>query len=210
MSATMVLALAALLADPFAWSFEDATTGKLPHGWSAHRTGFGAGNVWKVAEDPRANSGRHVLAQTSSDGPRPLFNVCVCDESNFKDLDLSLVVKAVQGEIDRGGGPVWRFRDANNYYVCRWNPLEDNFRLYRVVGGKRTQLATVDLKVAADQWHIIRVVHSGSHIRCYLDGKLHLDVKDETFVQAGKVGLWSKADAVTYFDDMTVREPKPE
>lgn len=199
------LALGVLAAGPVTWSFEDVAAGRLPHGWSAHKTGTGPGSVWKVVEDPQAHSGRHVLAQTSSEGPRPLFSICVCEEARFKDLELSLAVKAIQGKIDRGGGPVWRFQDANNYYVCRWNPLEENFRVYKVVGGKRTQMGSVEAKVAAGTWHAIRVEHRGNRIRCSLDGKLQLDVTDDTLAQPGKVGLWCKADAVTFFDDLQVQ-----
>ena len=85
------------------------------------------------------------------------------------------------GKLDQGGGPVWRYKDAGNYYIARMNPLEDNFRVYKVVAGKRTQLSSVDIKVPAGGWHTIRVVHKADHIECYLDGKLHLDVKDDTF-----------------------------
>ena len=86
------------------------------------------------------------------------------------------------------------------------NPLEDNFRLYKFVAGKRVQLASADIAVAEGKWHAIRVVHKGSRIQCYLNGKLHLDVKDDTFKDAGKIGLWTKADAQTYFDDLVIRK----
>ena len=113
--------------------------------------------------------------------------------------------KAVKGKIDQGGGPVWRYQDENNYYIARMNPLEDNFRVYKVVKGKRTQLGTSDAKAPAGKWHAIRVVQKGNRIQCYLNGKRHLDVKDDTFTNRGKVGLWTKADAVTSFDNFTYR-----
>ena len=94
---------------------------------------------------------------------------------------------------------LWRFEDANNYYLCRMNPLESNFRVYKVVGGKRTQLATADVEAVAGKWHTIRVVHSGNHIQCSFNGKPMLDVKDEAFKKAGQLGLWTKSDAQTRF-----------
>jgi hypothetical protein len=141
-------------------------------------------------------------------GTEPLFNLCVADASKFADLDLTVSFKAVTGEKDQGGGPVWRHKDANNYYIARVNPLEDNFRVYKVVGGKRSQIGSAEVEAPAGKWYTIRVVHKGDHIRCYLNGKLHLDVKDETFKDGGKIGLWTKADAVTSFDDLSVSAPK--
>jgi hypothetical protein len=204
---TMLIAVF-LQSEPHVWRFEDGTTGKIPAGWSAHKTGEGTGSVWQVVEDATSKNGKRVLAQTSSEGPRPMFNLCVADQSSHQDIDLSVAVRAVQGTIDRGGGPVWRYQDANNYFICRWNPLEENFRVYTVIDGRRTQLATVDVKLPADTWHVIRVVHVKDHIRCYLDGASPLDVRSDAFPQAGKVGLWSKADAVTHFDDLSVGSPK--
>jgi hypothetical protein len=185
------------------WSFEDARVGKVPEGWSSGKTGKGTGSVWKVIEDTTAPSGKHVLAQTSPEGPNRLFNLCVCDEATLTDVDLVVQFKAVQGRIDQGGGPVWRYQDENNYYIARMNPLENNFRVYKVVSGKRTQLGSSDAAAPAGKWHTIRAVQKGNAIQCYLNGKLHLDVQDDTFAGKGNVGLWTKADAVTSFDDFT-------
>ena len=209
MTALLALLLGALLADdrPVRWTFEDAKVDKLPDGWTADKTGKGEGSVWKVLEDASAPAGSHVLAQTSSEGPNPLFNLCVCDETSLADVDLTVSYKAATGKKDQGGGLLWRYKDAGNYYIARENPLEGNFRVYRVVGGKRAQLSTADVKAAAGEWHTLRVVQRGDHIQCYLNDKLHLDVKDDTFKDAGKVGLWTKADAVTHFDDLKIGKP---
>lgn len=207
----MVAALSLIAADQAnqtGWSFEDAVVGKLPKGWSSGKTGKGAGSLWKVLEDSTAPSGTHVLAQTSSNGPSRLFNLCVCNEATFTDVEITVSFKAVEGEIDRGGGPVWRYQDENNYYIARMNPLEDNFRLYKVVDGRRRQLDSSKVKGAAGKWHKIRIVQKGNHIQCYFNGKLHLDVKDDTFADKGKVGLWTKADAVTSFDELKVHRAK--
>ena len=162
--------------------------------------------MWKIVEDKDAPKGPKVLAQTSADAPGAVFNLCVNDKAKFKDLDLSVAFKAVAGEVDQGGGPVWRYQDAENYYVARVNPLEDNFRVYKVVAGKRIQLGTAKVEAAKNKWHTIRVVQKGDHIQCYLNGKMHLDVKDDAFKDAGKIGLWTKADAQTYFDELVVRK----
>ena len=207
--AAMSLSAMSLVAEDKAkgvrWSFEDAGIGQLLEGWSSGKTGSGSGSVWKVIEDSTAPSGTHVLAQTSSKGPNRLFNLCVCDEAEFTDVDITVSFKAVAGKIDQGGGPVWRYQDENNYYIARMNPLEDNYRVYKVEKGKRTQLGSSNVKAAAGNWHKIRVVPTGNRMQCYLNGKLHLDVKDDSFAGKGKVGLWTKADAVTSFDDFTYR-----
>jgi hypothetical protein len=184
------------------WNFEDATVGELPKGWTAAKTGAGLGSEWKVVHD-----GSKALAQTSSQGPNALFNLCIADKTSYGDVDMAVSLKAVTGKLDQGGGLVWRLRDANNYYIARWNPLEDNFRVYKVVDGKRTQLATADVKLPADKWHMLRIRQVGNQIRCDLDGKQYLSATDDTFKDAGKIGLWSKADAVTHFDDLIVGVP---
>jgi hypothetical protein len=179
--------------------------GKLPQGWKAARTGKGEGSIWKVVADKTAPSKKgYVLAQTAA-GPGSLFNLCVVTDSNYKDVDVSVAFKAVKGKRDQGGGIVWRYQDANNYYIARMNPLEDNFRLYKVAAGKRTEMETKeDLKVAKGTWHTMRITMEGNQIACYLDGTKYLEAKDDTYTKAGKIGLWSKADAQTYFDDLKV------
>ncbi len=186
-------------------SFASALVGELPKGWTAATTGKGSGSVWKVVEDATAPGGAKALAQTAK-GPQPLFNLCIADETRYANLDFQAAFKAVAGEIDQGGGLLWRAKDANNYYVARYNPLEDNFRVYKVIEGKRTQLASAnpDAETPAGKWHTIRIVHQGDHIQCYLNGKKYLDVKDDALKAAGKVGLWTKADAQTYFADLRV------
>jgi hypothetical protein len=178
--------------------------GKLPAGWKAAQTGKGR-SVWKVVADETAPSKSGlVLAQTSDDRDA-LFNLCVADEGSFKDVELSVAFKAVAGAKDQGGGLVWRYQDADNYYVARMNPLEDNFRVYKVVGGKRSkEFQDAEVKIPAGEWHTLKVKMMGDHIECFLDGKKYLDVKDDSITKAGKVGLWTKADAQTRFDQFQV------
>jgi hypothetical protein len=200
-----ILCLVLVAAMPMTWDFEASPVDTLPAGWSAAKTGKGPGSVWKIVQEGKSK----VLAQISPDGPNPLFNLCIASDTICRDPSLSVSVKAIKGRIDQGGGLVWRYRDPYNYYIARWNPLENNYRLYKVVDAKRTQLATADVTVPADQWHILKVVQSGQQIRCYLDGKLYLESKDATFTEPGKIGLWTKADAQSLFDHLSVAEESP-
>ncbi|OWK37477.1 family 16 glycoside hydrolase [Fimbriiglobus ruber] len=189
-------------ADPSAASrFEKADLGKLPPGWVAAKTGQGEGSVWVVvADDTAPGKTGYCLAQTA-EGPNPFFNLCVRTAGAYQDVAVKVQFKAVAGKLDQGGGVVWRYQDADNYYIARMNPLEDNFRVYKVVAGKRTQLDTKErLKVPVGEWYTIAVTMAGSAIECRLDGEKHLSATDDTFKTAGKVGLWSKADARTRFD----------
>jgi hypothetical protein len=180
--------------------------GKVPAGWKAARTGKGEGSVWKVvADDSAPSKSGFVLAQTA-ESPGGLFNLCVAEDGTFKDVEVQVAFKAVRGKADQGGGIAWRYQDANNYYLARMNPLEDNYRVYKVVAGKRIQLGTKeDVKVPSGEWHVLKIKQTGEQIECWLDGKIYLEVKDDTITKAGQVGLWTKADAQTYFDDLKVR-----
>jgi len=185
--------------------FSKDDVGKVAKGWTAAKTGKGEGSVWKVVADDTAPSKTgYVLAQTA-EGPRPLFNLCVADDTNYKDVEVSVAMKAVAGKVDQGGGPVWRYQDADNYYIARYNPLETNYRLYKVVSGKRIQLATKEgLDQPAGKWITLKVEHEGDAIQCYLDGKKLLEAKDSAIQKPGKVGLWTKADAQSHFDNLEV------
>jgi len=185
-----------------------AQNGKKVWNFDADKTGAIAKEFtnevgeWKVVADSTAPSKPNVLAQLAK-SPGPTFNVTLVGDTNYKDVDISVKMKAVAGQIDQGGGVVWRAKDAKNYYVARYNPLEDNYRVYRVEDGKRTQFQNADVK-RADGWHTLRVIMKDDHIECYYDGKKYLDHKDGTFKDAGKIGLWTKADAQTHFDDLMV------
>jgi hypothetical protein len=184
-------------------TFAKADAGKRPAGWAAAQTGKGKSEWQVVADDTAPGKTGFALAQTTAD-KGATFNLCVADQPILKDVDISVAFKAVEGESDRGGGIVWRYQDANNYYIARMNPLEDNFRVYKVVGGKRAkEFQSADVKVLSGEWHTLKVTMTGDHIECFLDGKKYLEAKDDTFTKAGKVGLWTKADAQTRFDQFT-------
>jgi hypothetical protein len=146
----------------------------------------------------------NVLAQLANNSASA-FNLALVNGTTYKDLDLSVQMKPFAGAEDQGGGLVWRAKDAKNYYVARYNPLEDNYRVYKVESGRRTQLGNADIK-HSDGWHTLRVTMKGDHIEAYWDGKKYLDLKDATFSDAGEIGLWTKADAQTHFDNLTVSD----
>lgn len=189
------------------FNFEECQPGIFPDDWETAVTGKGTRGKWVIATD-KSNSGEtKVLAQTSMKNFGYHFDVAVAKDIVCKDLILSVKFKAIKGNGDQGGGPIWRYRNADNYYISRANPLEDNFRVYKVIDGNRKMLATVNIKVTGGEWHTIRISNIGDHIQCYYDGKLYLDVHDSSF-KHGKIGLWTKADAVTYFDDLLVKSLK--
>ncbi len=163
--------------------------------------------LWKLVSDPSAPSGSKALLVVPN--PRTnhgaCFNVFLNRKIQAKDLEISVWLKPVRGREDQGGGPVWRAKDADNYYVVRWNPLEDNFRLYFVKRARRRMISSAKLKANPHRWHEIRVIHQGDLIRCYFDGKLKIKVRDRTFTQGGKIGLWTKADASTEFDQLRIK-----
>ena len=180
--------------------FAKADAGKLPTGWTAAKTGNGDGSVWKVTEDATAPSKTGFVLSQLAEAETAVFNICVC-EFAAKDVELSVSFKANKGDDDQGGGVVWRYQDADNYYVARYNPLEGNYRAYRIVCGKRSQLASKnDIKLKAGEWHTLGVKMTGDAIACSLNGKVELEAKDATIAKPGKVGVWTKADAQTSFD----------
>ncbi|MGP0063376.1 MAG: family 16 glycoside hydrolase [Isosphaeraceae bacterium] len=180
------------------WNFESDEPGKIAKGFS------GQVGTWEVARD----GDNRVLAQKARNDD-DTFNVVLVDDTHYKDVDLSVRLKAVAGELDRGGGLVWRAKDKANYYIARYNPLEDNFRVYKVEAGKRTQFQSA--RTPGDtKWHTLRVTMAGSKITCYLDGTKYLEADDATFPDAGKIGLWSKADAQSYFDDLRIGNEEVE
>jgi 3-keto-disaccharide hydrolase len=186
----------------FAYGFDGDTLGQLPAKFHTAKTGGGAQEKWSVMADPTAPSKPKVVAQTSTDQTDYRFPLLIADEGSFQDLDLSVKFKAVSGSIDRAGGLVFRLKDPNNYYIVRANALENNFRLYHVVNGRRSQFAGANLKVTSGEWHELRIEAVRNKITCYYDGAKKIEATDDTFKEAGKVGLWTKADSVTYFDDL--------
>jgi hypothetical protein len=159
--------------------------------------------TWEVAEDAGSPEGRRVMrVRASNEGLT--FNVLLSKESHGPDVDVSVSLRADSGQEDQGGGLLWRAGGEEDYYVARWNPLEGNLRAYKVVGGKRRQLAGVTLEADPAAWHQLRASMQGARIRVWFDGQPQLEFEDTTFTEGGRVGLWTKADAGVSFDAFLV------
>jgi Beta xylosidase C-terminal Concanavalin A-like domain len=184
--------------------FDASAVGTLPTGFSSAVTGGGPAS-WGVVEDVAAPSGGKVLAQTSTDKTSLRFPLCVYDGFTATDVTVSVSFKPVSGTVDQAAGLVARYRDKDNYYVVRANALENNVRLYKVERGNRKQLAGANVKVPSGEWQILALEVKGTHFRVLFNDALLFAAEDATFNKAGKVGLWTKADSVTYFDDLRVK-----
>ncbi len=208
-----VLFVGAMLAQApakLAIDFEKFTMGSVPAGFSSFLTGQGSAGTWEVREDSSAPSGPKVLAQISTDATDYRFPVLVYDAFSAKDVEVLTACKAVAGKVDQACGVVARFADKNNYYVARANALENNVRLYHVIAGRRVQFAGVNHTVSSGQWHTLALEIKGAHFRVSFDGKLLFEADDKTFTGAGKVGVWTKADSVTHFDNFSAVSYDPK
>jgi hypothetical protein len=195
-------------AEPTVWNFDKDEPGKTPAGWKFGETGSSeAAGKWQVVKDDAAISKPHVFSLVAGAGADAAYSVAMVEKSSVRDVELSVRVRANAGKVDQGGGLVWRCKDANNYYVCRFNPLESNYRVYKVVDGTRTQLASVKIETTKDKWYTVRASMKGADIVCWLDDQKLLEAKDESLPDAGMIGLWTKADALTSFDDLTLAAP---
>ena len=193
-----------VLGQSITYNFDSDSPGGMPAKFHSARTGQGTEGRWVVLAEPTAPSKPNVVAQTSTDSTDYRFPLLIADDGSFRDLELGVKFKAVSGNVDRAGGLVFRLKDANNYYVVRANASEDNYRLYHVVDGRRRQCAGANIKVTSGEWHELKVECVGNKIICYYDGQKKIEATDETFKDPGKIGLWTKADSVTYFDDLRV------
>jgi hypothetical protein len=193
-------------------SFDQDTQGQPPAGFSVGLTGQGKTGVWVVMKDEASPGQKNVLAQTDADPTSYRFPLAIFDELTVKDLDASVKFKPVSGSKDQAAGIVWRYKDKDNYYIVRANALENNVVLYKVEAGKRADLPlkgegrTYGKKasVPKGQWSTLRVQAKGNLFAVYLNGAKLYEVEDGTFKEAGKVGLWTKADSVTYFDELQI------
>jgi len=179
-------------------SFDDAKPGQPPPGWMATQTGKGKA-IWTIEKDDSAPSKPNVLKQSGE----AAYPVCIKEDASLKDGFLEVKFKAISGKEDQAGGVIWRCKDANNYYIARANGLEDNVTIYHTINGKRTEKKRVKVKVASNQWHTLRVDFQANQFKVSFKGKPVLEWQDDTFKDAGKVGLWTKADSVTAFDDFS-------
>jgi hypothetical protein len=187
-------------------NFEGDVVGGPPAGFEFARTGRGAEGKWIVRAD-KDRPGNHLLVQESADPTDYRFPLAVVKEGTYKDVTLSVRARPVSGEVDQGFGMVWRYRDANNYYITRCNADEDNCTIYHTVAGRRRPFQNKPIKVAKNTWHSLKVQATANHFVVWFDGTKVLDATDDTFKDAGRVGLWTKADSVIQFDDFLI-EPR--
>jgi len=179
-----------------ATGFDTDAVGALPAGWRAGVTGRGIPK-WTVEADASAPSKPNVLKQSGSG----FFPWCVRPEVSLADGYVEVKFKPLSGKEDQAGGVVWRWKDSDNYYVARANALENNVSLYYTANGRRNTLKYVDAPVPGNAWHTLRVEFSGKKIRVVYDGKAAIEMEDTHIAGAGAVGVWTKADSVTLFDD---------
>ncbi|MCI0428668.1 MAG: hypothetical protein L0Z46_11685 [Nitrospiraceae bacterium] len=191
-----------------AWNFDREQPGTFPSEFSIGTLfdGRPAGD-WQVLATDRAKSPPHVFAQVMAKGAEHAYKVVMIKEVIASDLNLEVSFLPIQGQADMGGGLIWRAADDRNYYLARANPLEQNIRVYRVEKGVRHLLQNFDQTIDVRLWHTLRVTHQGCRVNIFYDGKQVFDLCDKTFHE-GMIGLWTKSDAVTYFDDLRLQHVK--
>jgi len=194
----MAVGVATALATAETVNFDKMTTGAAPAGWTATQTGSGTAK-WAIEKDESAPSKPNVLKQSG----QATFPVCFKNNTNIKDGFVEVKFKPVAGKEDQAGGVIWRVQDANNYYISRANALEDNVTIYHTINGKRVAFKNINTKVTSGVWHTLRVDFAGNKFTVTFDGNKVIEATDESFANAGKVGVWTKADSVTLFDDFS-------
>jgi len=196
-------------------NFDKEKTGPAPRDWTVAMTHEGGLPKWEIIADPSAPSRPNVLAQVSTDNTSGRFPLAIYEKASLRDGAVSVRFKAVSGERDQAAGIVWRYQNPDNYYIVRANALENNVVLYKVEGGKRISLEprgtpakTYGVKhtVPKQTWCTLKVNFSGPQFAVFFDGSKIMEVEDSTFASAGKTGLWTKADSVTYFDDFLIEK----
>jgi hypothetical protein len=185
-------------------NFDSDAVGSVPAGWTCGVTGGGSPH-WSVAADPSAPSKPNVLKQTGSG----TFPWCVKSGTALTDGFVEVKFKPISGGEDQAGGLVWRWKDGDNYYVARANALENNVSLYYTERGSRKTLKYIAAPVAVGAWHTLRVEFAGTRIAVSLDGKRYIELDDKHIGGAGAVGVWTKADSVTSFDDFIYAAARP-
>jgi hypothetical protein len=203
MAAMVASASPAQAESPVSITFADAPLGALPPGFAAGLTGGGAPGDWKIVADNTVAGGR-VLAQTSSDRTDYRFPLAIYQPVSAANAEVSVRFKAVAGTVDRAAGIAVRLADQDNYYVVRANALENNVNLYRVIKGKRSQIQGARHKVSSGEWHTLSLKVIGDRFAVSFDDAELYSATDRSLTQAGKVGLWTKADSVTHFSALTI------
>lgn len=199
---TLYLSAVAIDNVPVLWDFDSEPAGSLPKDFEVGTLfdGRPAGD-WKVLRTDQAKSQPQVLAQLMAKGAEHAYKVVLISGTSSADLDLQVSFRPIEGKADMGGGLIWRAGNDRHYYLTRANPLEQNIRIYRVVKGVRHLLQNFDHTITMAKWHTLHVITRGCRMLVFYDEKPVFDLCDETLGQ-GKIGLWTKSDAITYFDDL--------
>jgi hypothetical protein len=197
--------------DAVVFDFEKDEGGKTPAGFTAALIGGGGAAEWRIQEVDDAPSGDKVVAQLSDDRTNARYPQLVRDDFKARDVDVSVRFKTISGEVDASGGLVFRYADKDNFYVVRANSLEGNVVAYKTENGKRSNIGVkgngdaygVEVEVPHQKWNALRVIMKGNLIEIILNDRKIFEVENDTLTGAGKIGLWTKADAVTQFDDLS-------
>jgi hypothetical protein len=179
-------------------NFDNLKTGAPPPGWTAGQTGSGAAK-WTIERDNTAPSPPNVLKQSGQ-----AYGVCIKDDTSIKDGFVEVKFKPISGTSDRAGGLIWRAKDTENYYVTRANAVGGNISIYHTIKGQRVAFKSISMNVTSGEWHTLRVDFQGNQFAVTFDGKKVIEAVDDSFADAGKVGVFiTRADSVTLFDDFT-------
>ena len=198
----MVFATSFIYAKSF--DFDKTKVGTIPQGWISAITNLDQFPTWRVIKDSTAPSSNQVLSLINTDARGSEFNLCYTKKVNFLDGKISVMFKAKSGQEDEGGGIMWRVKDSGNYYVARFNPLEDNLCFYYVKNSYRRLLNSANIALDKNSWHSMKIIQNKSHYKIFLDGKKLLEGDDSTFNKSGGVGVWTKSDALTSFDNLKI------
>ena len=195
-AAATIFATSAAFAETI--NFDGDKPGALPAGWQQGVTGKGTPR-WAVQADGGAPSKPNALYQSGSGA----FPWCVMPKTAVENGFVEVRFKSISGREDQAGGILWRWKDGDNYYVARANALENNVSLYHTTAGRRITIKYVDAPVPSNVWHTLRVEFSGKRIKVMLNGKTYIELEDAHITGSGAVGVWTKADSVTAFDDFS-------
>jgi hypothetical protein len=183
--------------------FDDIKPGKLPPKWLATETGIGSAK-WSVEKDDTAPSPHQVLKQSGE----AEFPICIKQDTDIENGFVEVKFKLVGGKEDQAGGVIWRCKDKDNYYVVRANAKEDNVVIFHTIRGKREEFKSADVKVATDKWHTLRVDFHDNRFLVSFDNNPVINVQDDSIKDSGKVGVWTKSDSITLFDDFSFSSTK--
>ena len=179
--------------------------GKVPADFQVEQTGAGEPAAWAIVADPTAHGRGRVLAQTSADAVnKQRFPLCIYQGLSLSNVQASVRLKPISGKVDQSGGVIVRYQDKDNYYTLRANILEDNVRFYRYQNGKRYLVAGIAARITPGRWHTLTLLADGPRFICTFDDQ-QFEAGDTTIPAPGRIGLWTKADAVTHFNQLVVK-----